>query len=140
MSFSQTSKSGLMIFVYLHMESHKRVLPLYSSNAFASCTDLVIFTSKLCVQTQYFYLSFPMMWLRFANTCRIHHANAGSPKIQICTAYSAICTGYEFFLSLRVSHVVIPSFHSTRTSTPFIVSMRRFVLVRVVMNASWSFT
>ena len=140
MYFSQTSKSDLMFFIYLHMASHQRVLPFSSSNAFYSCTNLGILTPNLCVRTQYFYFSFPTMRLRFVIICRIHHENSGSPAIRRCTAYSAICTGYELFISLRVAHVVLPSFHWARTSTPSVVSLWRFVLVRIVMNVSCSFT
>ena len=136
MFFFQTSKAGLMFFIYLHMASHQTVLPFYSSNAFDSCTDLGILTPNLCVRTQYFDFSFPMMRLRLTITCRIHHENAGSPEIRQCTTYSAICKGYEFFISLRVTHVMLQSFHWTRTSTPFVVSLQRFVPVRVLMNVS----
>ena len=116
------------------------LLPFYSSNDFSSCTDLGILTPNFCVRSQYFDLRFPMMRLRFASTFRIHHEYSGSPTIRRCTAYLAICTGYEFFISLRVAHVVIPSFHWTRTSTPFVVSLQRFFPVRVEMKASCSFT
>ena len=122
------------------MPSHQRVLPFYSSNAFDSCTDLGILTPNLCVRAQYFDFRFPVMRLRFASTCRIHHSNAGSPSIRRCTAYLAICTGYEFFISLRVTHSVLPSFHCTSTSTPFVVSLRLFSPVHVVMNVSCYFT
>ena len=88
------------------MPYHQRVLTFSLSNAFASCTDLGILTSKLWVQTKYFDFSFPMIRLRFASTCRIHHASAGSPAIRWCTSYSDIFTGYEFFISLRVSLVL----------------------------------
>ena len=140
MSFSQTSKYGLMFFNSLHTVSHQSVLPFPSSKDFASGTDLGILTQNLCVQTQYFDFSFPMMWLRFTSTCQIHHANAGSPAIRSCTVYSAICTGYDFFLSLRVTHFVLPSFHCTRASTPFVIYLLSFVSVRFVMNAYGFFT
>ena len=126
MSFSQTSKVGLMLFIFWHMASQQRVLPFSSSNDFAACTDFEILTPNLCVRTQYFDFSFTMMQLHFNSTCWIHHENTGSPAIQRCTAYSVICTGYEFFISSRVIHVVLPYFHWTRTSNPFVVSLRRF--------------
>ena len=140
MSFSQTSKSGLMFFISLHMESHGRLLPLSSSNTFASCTDLGILTPNFCFRNQYFDFSFQMMRLRFASTCRIHHANSGLPAIRWCTTYSAICTGCEFFISLRVTHVMLLSIHWTRTSTPFVVSLWLFSPIQVVINASCTFT
>ena len=122
------------------MASHQRVLPLSSSNAFASCTDLGVLTPKLCIRTQYFDFRFPMMWLRFTSTCRIHHENAGLPAVWSCNAYSSIKTLYELFISFRITHVLLPYFHCMRTSTPFLISMRFLVPVRVVMNASYSFT
>ena len=140
MSLYQTSKSGLMFFIYLHMESYQRLLPFFSSNSFASFTDLNILTPNLCIRNQYFDLSFQMMQLHFSSTYRIHYTNSGSPAIWRCTAYSAIYTGYKFFISLRVAHIVLPSFHCKRNSTPFVVSLRHFVPVRVVMNASCYFT
>ena len=140
MPFSQTSKAGLMFLIYLQMASHQRVLPFSSSHAFASCTDLGILTPNLCLLTQYFDLSFPMMRLLFVSTCRTHNVNTGSHEMRRYTKYLAICTGYEFFVYLKVTHVMLPSFHCTRTSTPFDVSLPRFVLVHVVMNSSCSFT
>ena len=95
---------------------------------------------KLMCSNPILWPQLTMMRLRFSSTFRIHHANAGSPAIRCCTAYLAIYTGYKFFISLRVTHVVFPSFHWTRTSTPFVVSLQCFVTVSVVMNASWYFT
>ena len=140
MYFYQASKSGLIFFVYLHMVSHQSVFSFSSSNSFACFAELGILMSNFCVLTKYFDFIFPMMRVHFASTCRIHHTNEGSPAIRRCTAYSAICTGYELFISLRVAHVVLPSFHWARTSTPSVVSLWRFVLVRIVMNVSCSFT
>ena len=114
MSFYQTSKAGLIFFIYFHMASHQRVLTFYSSNDFSYCNDLGILTPELCLQNQLFDFNFPMMQFCFASTYRIHHANSGSPAIRRCTTYSAICTWYEFFISLKVTHVVLPSFHWTR--------------------------
>ena len=140
MSFYQTPKVGLMFFIYLHMASHQRVLTFSSSNAFDSFADLGILKPKLCVRTQYFDFSFPMTQLRFPSTFRIHHTNTGLYAIRRCTACSSICTGYEFLILLRVTHVVLPSFHWTSISTPFVVFLWHFVPVPVVMNASCSFT
>ena len=84
------------------MESHQRVFLFSSSHAFVSWTDLGILTPNFCVQTQYFDFSFPMMQLCFSSTCCIRHANSGLPEIRRCTVYSNICTGYEFFIYLRV--------------------------------------
>ena len=140
MSFSQTSKAGLMFFIFLHMPSHQSLFPFSSSNAFDSCTDFGILTLKLCAWTQYFDLRFPMMRLRFASTFRIHHVNDGLPAIRQCTAYLAIYIRYEFFIFLRVTHAVLPSFHWKRNSTPFFFSLQRFFPVSVVMNASCYFT
>ena len=139
MSFYQASKSGVIFFIYLHMVSHQSVLPFSSSNSFACFAELGILMSNFCVLTKYFDFIFPMMRVHFASTCRIHHTNEGSPAIRRCTAYSAICTGYELFISLRVTHAVLLSFHWTMTSTYFAVSLQRFVPVRIVMNASCSF-
>ena len=102
MSFAQTSNTGLMFFIYFHMESHQMVLTLSSSNTFASCTELGILTLNLCVRNQYFKFSFPMVRLRFTITCQIHRRNAGSFAIRRSTAYSAIYTGYKSFIYLRV--------------------------------------
>ena len=140
MSLSQTSKHGLIFFTSLNMVSYQRLFPFYLPNSFAYFTDLKILTPNLCVQTQYFDFSFPMIRLHFSSTFRIHHANAELPALWRCAVYSAICTGYELFISLRVTHIVLPFFLWTRTSTPFVVSLRRFVPVRVRMNASCSFT
>ena len=129
-----------MLFISLHMASHQRLFLFSSSNDVASCTDLGILTLNLCVQTQYLDFRFPMMRLRFSRTCHIHHANIGPPTIWCCTIYSAICTGYEFFISLRVPHVMLPYFKCTRTSTLFVVSLQRFVPVYVTMKTSCSFT
>ena len=101
------------------MAFHQRVLPFSSSNAFASCTELGILMPNLCVQTQYFDFSFSIMPLRFSSTCHIHHVNSGSLTIQQCTEFLNICTWCEFFISLRFTNVLIPSFYWTRTSTPF---------------------
>ena len=129
-----------MLCISLHITYYQRVFTFSASNDFGSCTDLGILTQNLCVQTQYFDFTFPMMRLHFANTCQIHHANSGSPTIRWCTTYLAICTGYEFFVSLRVTYVVLPSFHWTRTSTPFVVYLRHFGPVRILMKTSCSFT
>ena len=126
MSFYQTSKTGLIFFISLHMSSYQREFPFYLSNTFASCTNLRILTPKLCVQTQYFDFIFPMILLCFSSTCRIHHSNAVLSAIPQCTAYSDICTGYELFISLRVTHVVITSLHWARTSTHLAISLRCF--------------
>ena len=137
MSFYQTPKVGLMFFIYLHMASHQRVFTFSSSNAFYSFTDLGILTPNLCVRNQYFDFSFTIMRLRFSSACRTHHTNTGWSEIRHCNAYSSIYTGYEFFISLRVTNVVLPYLHWVRNSTPFSVSLRRFVPVCVVMNSSW---
>ena len=129
-----------MFFISLHMVSYQRAFPFCLSNSFPCFIDLRMLTPKLCVQTQYFDFIFSMMWLHFASTCRIHRANSESPEIWRCAVYSAICKGYELFISLRVTHIVLPSFHWTSTSTPFVVSMWRFYPVHTVMNASCSFT
>ena len=129
-----------MLFIYLHMSSHQRVLTFHLSNSFASCTDLGILTPKLCVLIQYFESRCPMIRLRFTFTYWTHHAKAGSPAIQRCTAYLTICTGFDFFISLRVTHVVLPSFYWTRTSNPLFVSLQCFVPVCVTMNSFWWFT
>ena len=81
-----------------------------------------------------------MMRLRFVSTLQIHHENDRLPAIRRCTAYLVICKGYELFISLRVTHFVLPSFHWKKTSTLFFVSLQRFVPVFAVMNASWFFT
>ena len=129
-----------MFFIYLYMVSHQKVFLFSLSNDFPSCTDLGISTKNLCIRTKYFDFSFTMMRLRFATTFRIHYANIESLTIWICNAYLAICTGYEFLISLRVTLVVLPSFHWTRTSTPFVVSLWSFISVRVMMNTPYSFT
>ena len=139
MSFSQTSKVGLMLFIFWHMASQQRVLPFSSSNDFAACTDFEILTPNLCVRNQYFDFSFTIMRLRFSSACRTHHTNTGWYEIRHCNAYSSIYTGYEFCISLRVTNVVLPYLHWVRNSTPFSVSLRRFVPVCVVMNSSWYF-
>ena len=129
-----------MFLIYFHMASHQRILPLPSSHDFASCTELGILMPNLCIRNQYFDFRFPMIRLRFASTCRIHHTNTGSPAIRSCTTYSSICTGYESFISLRVTHFVLPYFHWTRTSNLFVVSLQHCFMVRVVINAFCYFT
>ena len=129
-----------MFFIYLHMEYYQRVFPFYPSNFFASCTGLGILMQNLFVRTQYFDFRILMMRLRFTSTCRIHNANAGSLDKRHCTAYSSICIEYEFFISLRVTHVFLPSLQWKRTSTLFVLSLQRFVPVRVVIYVSCSFT
>ena len=129
-----------MFFISLSMASHQMIFTFSSSNSFASCAALGILTPTLCLQTQYYDFNCTMMRLRFASTCRTHHANAGSPTIHLFTTYLSICTGYELFISLRFTHVFLPSFHCKRTSTPFVVSLQLFVPVRVVMNEYRSFT
>ena len=44
---SHVLNSGWTFFIYLHMASYQTVFPLYSSNDFASATDLGIFAPNL---------------------------------------------------------------------------------------------
>ena len=139
-SFSQTSKAGRTFFISLQIASHQRVSPFSSSSIFASSTLFGILTPNLWVRTQYFAFNFDIILFFFWRTCFVHHANAGSPAIRRCVAYSASCTGYEFLTSFMAIQLVLPSFHSIRISHPTVVSRLRLVPLRAVRKASCSFT
>ena len=79
---------------------------------------------------------FEMMRSRFHNTDLTHHAKAGSSDSMFSTVYSASWTGYESFISFIFFHVVLPSFHLSFTSQPFVVITRSCVPIDVVTNAS----
>ena len=94
------------------------------------------------------FRSNPIIWLQLSNDAVALCQHMPDPPCKLWVAYNMAL--YRIFVHVhRVwvihileghSQVVLPYFHCTRTSTPFVVSLRRFVPVHIVMNASWFFT
>ena len=134
-SFPQTSKAGLTFLISLHIASHHCESPFSWSRHLASSTDLGIRISNLWVLSQYFDLTFDMIWFLFINVYGTHQAKSGSMAIFAATGYSAVCTGYDSLRSFSDTQFVLPSFHCARSSHPLVVSRLLHVPERVVMNA-----
>ena len=96
-------------------------VPVSLSIWYASSTVLGNRMPNLCVVFQYRDLTLLIMRLRFLRTCGTHQRNAGSLSIRLATAYSAISMGLVSLSSRRGIQSVVPSFHSTSSSHPFVV-------------------
>ena len=77
----------------------------------------------LCVFCQYLLAVLDMILSLFLSTFFIHHANAGSSTIWLCTAYSASCTGKDSLTSLTWFQIELPSFYCMQTSHHLVVSL-----------------
>ena len=116
------------------MESHQSVIPLSSSNDFASVSYLCISTTNLWVHTQHLNLTFPMFRLHFISTYWIHHKNVGLLAMRLYNAHSASWTGYDLSIQFREIKVNLLSFHCTIISQPFIVYCQSLLPFCVVMK------
>ena len=118
------------------MESHHNVSPFYLSIIFACWTDLGNWIPNLWVRIQYLDFTFAIILFCFFKTYGTHQANSGSADIRDWTQYFATCTGYDSFISLRDTQVVIPYFHCTSIFHPAVVSWRRCMPLLAFINAS----
>ena len=133
--FSNTLTASRTFFISFVIAFHNKVSPFSFSIRIASSTVLVTRIPYLWVLSQYLCV-FEMMRSRFRYTNLTHHEKDGSSDILFSTAYSASWTGYEYFISFSLFHVVLPSFHFRFTSQPFVVVTRCCIPLDVVTNAS----
>ena len=129
-----------MLFISLHMASHQRVFTFSSS-----CICLLHWLVEIDAKIMH---SKPIHWLNISNDAVAIRQHMPDPPCK----YWVPCNTelYHIFNHLhRVwvihileghYHFVLPSFHWTSNSTPFVVSLWYFVPVRIVMNGSCYFT
>ena len=129
-------KTKRLFFIYLLIESHQRVFPASLSSIYAYFIMLGTITPYLCVLFFKRTLTAPIICSRFLSVKGVHQEKAGLDMSLLASAYSVTWTGYEYFVSLRGTHVSVPSFHSTHMNQPFVVCLRDFLPFFAVFHSS----
>ena len=102
----------------------------------ASFAVLGTITPYLCVFFFKLALTAPIIHSRFLSIKGVHQSKAVSYMSLLAAEYSATWMGYDYFMSLRGTHVSVPYFHSTHTNQPFVVCLRYFLPLFAVVNPS----
>jgi len=121
-SSSLNSNADRTFFISLLIASLQNDVSIFWSISKDCWTDLGNSIPYSWVRLQYFvfvFFSLLMIQFHFWLTYWTHHLKAGSCAIPLEMALSATSKGYEFFMSLRGTYSVVPSFHEIRSFLSF---------------------